>query len=186
MQTLIPVIYKNTTKFKNRGISRGFTFLEILVVITLVLLLMGMSIPQFFALFSKPHEAEFKHLNNVIKTLRNDAVLKSTAYCLIFDLKLQQMFTAEETPTGKCREEHLNSPKILKPHNYSGDLILSLAQPAAKDHTALNSAADLLEVHINNSGFVTPFWLKFSLPDYTKSWTIESRGIMGSLLLLEQ
>ena len=64
---------------------KGFTFLEILVVLTLGILLMGMVVPQFFTLFSKAYESEFKHLSSVLKMLRNDAVLKSTAYCLLFD-----------------------------------------------------------------------------------------------------
>ena len=44
-------------------------------------------------------------------------------------------------------------------------------------------ALNLLEIHINNSGFVTPFFLKFSSRDFSKSWEIETVGIMGKLKL---
>ena len=85
MQISIQAIYKRFS-YRASGVSsqrpKGFTFLEILVVLTLGILLMGMVVPQFFALFSKAHESEFKHLSSVLKILRNDAVLKSTAYCL--------------------------------------------------------------------------------------------------------
>ena len=113
-------------KFKTRDSKtnrlKGFTFLEIMVVLTLVMLLIGMAVPQFFALFSKPHESEFKHLNSVLKILRNDAVLKGTSYCLIFDLKLQQMMSAEESESGKCGNEYMNKPKFLKPHEFPQNL----------------------------------------------------------------
>jgi len=165
---------------------KGFTFLEIMVVLTLVVLLIGMAVPQFFALFSKPHESEFKHLNSVLKILRNDAVLKSTSYCLIFDLKLQKMMSAEENESGKCGNEYMNKPKFLKPHEFPQNLRLHAAQLAEMDYTSLPTTSDLLEVHINSSGFVTPFLLIFSLPDVSKSWKIESKGITGKLELREQ
>jgi type II secretory pathway pseudopilin PulG len=164
----------------------GFTFLEILVVITLVVLLMGMAVPQFFAMFSKAHEVEYKHLKIVLKMLRNDAVLKSASYCLLFDLKNQQMMVSEEDPTGKCSEEFLQEPKLLKTHIFSEELSLREAKPAESNYLSLGATADLLEVHINSSGFVTPFYLLFSLPDSSKSWQIESRGIMGKLELSER
>jgi len=45
----------------------------------------------------------------------------------------------------------------------------------------------LLNINIlNSSGFVTPFFLLFTLPDSTNSWQIESKGIMGKLAMSEQ
>ena len=101
MLTSIRLICRSHSKLKTHNYVMGFTFLEILVVITLVVLLMGMAVPQFFAMFSKAHEVEYKHLQIVLKMLRNDAVLKSASYCLLFDLKKQQMMVSEEEPTGK-------------------------------------------------------------------------------------
>jgi len=186
MKTSIPANYSTHSKLKTRNSVRGFTFLEILVVITLVVLLMGMAVPQFFALFSKAHEVEYKHLKSVLKMLRNDAVLRSTSYCLLFDLKNQQMMVSAEDPTGKCGEEFLKEPKVLKIHAFSEDLSLREAKPAESNYLSSGAAADLLEVHINSSGFVTRFFLLFSLADSSKSWQIESRGIMGKLELSER
>jgi len=186
MQTSIPATCSPHSKFKAHNSVRGFTFLEILVVITLVVLLVGMAVPQFFALFSKAHEVEYKHLKSVLKMLRNDAVLKSTSYCLIFDLKNQQMLVSGEYPTGKCSEEFLQEPKILKAHVFPEDLNLREAKPAESHYLSSGANADFLEVHINSSGFVTPFFLLFSLPDSSKSWQIESSGIMGKLELSER
>jgi len=186
MQTSIQASSSTLSKHKTDNSARGFTFLEILVVITLVVLLMGMAVPQFFALFSKSHEVEYKHLKSVLKMLRNDAVLRSTSYCLLFDLKKQQMMVSAEDPTGKCGEEYLQEPKVLKAHVFPEDLSLREAKPAESNYLSSGAATDLLEVHINSSGFVTPFFLLFSLPDSSKSWLIESRGIMGKLELRER
>ena len=76
-------------KFESRDSKtnwlKGFTFLEIMVVLALAMLLIGMAAPHFFALFSKPHESEFKHLNSVLKILATMQYLKAllTALSLI-------------------------------------------------------------------------------------------------------
>jgi len=189
MQISIQAIYR---RFSHRapGVSfkslKGFTFLEIMVVLTLGILLMGMVVPQFFTLFSKAHESEIKHLRSVLKILRNDAVLKSTAYCLLFDLKAQQMMITGEDELGNCGKEILEKPKVLEPHHFPEDLILSTARLIGDDFASSGTASDLLDVHINSSGFVSPFFLVYSLHDSSKSWIIESKGIMGQLLLREQ
>jgi type II secretory pathway pseudopilin PulG len=163
------------SKLKTHNSVSGFTFLEILVVITLVVLLIGMAVPQFFAIFSKAHEVEYKHLKIVLKMLRNDAVLKSTSYCLLFDLKNQQMMVSAEDPTGKCSEDFLQEPKLLKTHIFPEEFRLLEAKPAESNYLSSGGAADLLVVHINSSGFVTPFFLHFSEPDSSISGTLHFR-----------
>ena len=186
MQTSIPEICSTHSKLKTHNSVRGFTFLEILVVITLFVLLMGMAVPHFFALFSKAHEVEYKHLKSVLKMLRNDAVLKNSSYCLIFDLKNQQMLVSTEDPTGKCSEEFLQEPKVLKAHFFPEDLNLREAKLAESHYLSSGANADFLKIHIKSSGFVTPFFLLFSLPDSSKSWQIESSGLMGKMELSER
>ena len=186
MLTSLRVICRTYLKLKTHDSVRGFTFLEILVVMTLVVLIMGMAVPQFFAMFSKAHEVEYKHLKIVLKMLRNDAVLKSTSYCLLFDLKGQQMMVSVEDPTGKCSEDFLLEPKLLKTHIFPKDLRLREAKPAESNYLNSGTATDLFEVHINSSGFVTPFFLLFSVPDSLKLWQIESKGFMGKLELSER
>ena len=183
MQTLIPKICKTHSEFKTKNSASGFTFLEILVATTLLVLLMGMIVPHFFALFSKAHEVEHKHLKSVIKLLRNDAVLKNTSYCLLFDLKNQQMMVSADNPTGNCSDNFLQEPRMLKTHYFPKDFSLIEARPAGSNYISSHTDNDILEVHINSSGYVTPFFLLFSLPNSSKSWQIESRGILGELEL---
>ncbi len=162
---------------------KGFTFLEILVVLTLVSVLMGMAVPQFLAFFTKPQQSEYQHLSRVIKLLRNDAILRGTSYCLVFDVKQQQIRTTLEEADGKCSEETLLKPKTLKPHDFPEELILQQAVLVEKNKSSINSAIMDLEVHINRSGFVTPFSFQLLDKNSSEIWIIESEGIMGNLEL---
>jgi len=186
MKISVQAIFEKKSKKQSCGSGNGFTFLEILVVLTLALLILGSVIPQFLAFFSKPIEKEFKHINAVLKTLRNDAVLKNTSYCLLFDLKLQQMMSSEELESGECSKEFFEKPNSLKPHKFSEDLILSEAQLADSSNLFSRATNKFLEVHINGSGFVSPFMLLFFLTDVSSSWIIESKGIMGELQIRKQ
>ena len=49
---------------------------------------------------------------------------------------------------------------------------------AEKNYHSLGNDTNFLEVRINNAGFVTPFFLLFSMKDLTKTWKIESKGII--------
>ena len=186
MQISVQAISEKKPKQKFCGSGNGFTFLEILVVLTLALLILGTVLPHFFAFFSKPIKKEFKHINAVLKTLRNDAVLKNTSYCLLFDLKLQQMMSSEELESGECSIDFFEKPNSLDTHQFSENLILREAQLAGSSNFFPSSTNQFLEVHINSSGFVSPFMLLFFLADGSSSWIIESKGIMGELLIREQ
>ena len=186
MQISVPAIFEKTPKQKSCGSRSGFTFLEILVVLSLALIIFGTVLPQFLAFFSKPIEKEFKHINSVLKTLRNDAVLKNNSYCLTFDLKLQQLMTSEEFDSGECSKEFFENPDSLKPHEFPEDLILREAKLVDSSNIGSSSVNEFLEVHINSSGFVSPFIVVFSQADVSNSWIIETKGIMGKLKIREQ
>ena len=162
---------------------KGFTFFEILLVLSLLVVLIGSAIPNFFNLFSKPHESELMYLTSVVKILRNDAILKGNSYCIIFDLIKQEIRTSEEDNFGKCSLDYLKKPKILEPRSFHEDLVLREALLAEKNYSPLGNDTNFLEVRINSAGFVTPFFLLFSMKDLTKTWKIESKGIMGKLKL---
>ena len=183
MKISIQQSFKQIINPKTKSVIKGFTFIEILLVITLFVVLMGYAVPNFLNIFSKPHESEFSHLTSVIKILRNDAILKNNSYCVVFDIKKQKMTTSEEDPLGKCKTEYLTKPKILKPREFQKGLILKEALLSEKNTSSFGNNPNLLEIRINSAGFVTPFLLLFSVKDLSKSWKIESEGIMGKLKL---
>ena len=151
----------------------------------MLIIILGSVTPNFLKLFSQPHEIEFKHINNVIKILRNDAILKNNSFCVIFDLNYQRMMTKKKNIQGECYDDYLKKPKILEPHNFSEELILKEARLAGQNIIFPGDSSDFLNIHINSSGFVTPFFLKFALKDFSKSWEIETIGIMGKLIINE-
>ena len=161
MRTLIQEIFKKIFKIKTKSPVKGFTFLEILLVLTLLFLFLGTTIPNFLNFFSKPHESEFKHIRNILKILRNDAIIKNNSYCIIFNLKTQKIMTSKKDETGKCETEYLYNPKILAPHSISDQINLIEARIAEENYFSVGKNSDLFEVHIDDSGFVKPFSLKF-------------------------
>ena len=77
-----------------------------MVVIALAALLAGYAIPNFTALFTSPQEKEYQHLTKVLRMLRTDALLRSQAYCLSFDLKEQKLMPGLIGPEGCGDEEN--------------------------------------------------------------------------------
>jgi len=94
--------------------------------------------------------------------------------------------TSEEFDSGECSKEFFEKPDSLKPHEFPEDLILREAKLLESRNIGSSSVNEFLEVHINSSGFVSPFMVVFSLADVSNSWTIETRGIMGKLVIREQ
>ena len=185
MRILIQKISDKVLKPGKKYFSKGFSFMEILLVLTILILLIGTILPNFFVFFSKPHESEFKHLSSLIKILRNDAILKSMSYCIKFDIQNQQIINYEKDKSGKCKTEHLTRPKVLKPHVFPEELILRDAKYSEENPKSYGNSNNLLEIYIDSSGFVTPFSVIFSLKDFSKSWIIESESIMGNLQIKE-
>ena len=185
MQISVQQIFNKLNKSNKEIFTKGFTFLETLIVLTLTILIIGYATPNFLRIFSNPHETEFNHITRVLKILRNDAILKHNSYCIIFDLKQQKMLTTNQDKNGECIEEFLTKPKILEPHAFEENLYLQEATLSEKSFFSNENYSENLIIHINSSGFVTPFKLKFSLMDFSKSWQIESVGIMGDLILKE-
>ena len=96
------------------------------------------------------------------------------------------MMISEEVDSGKCSEEFLEKPESLKPREFPEDLILRQVQLAGLSNLVPGAINQFLEVHINSSGFVSPFMLVFSLPDVSRSWIIETKGIMGKLQIRQK
>ena len=164
---------------------KGFSFLELMVVIALAALLAGYAVPNFTALFTSPQEKEYQHLTKVLRMLRTDALLRSQAYCLSFDLKEQKLMPGLIGPEGCGDGENQEEdwPKWLKEHEFLEEFALQDARYSSNTQSQNPSAN--FEVLIDNSGFVTPFLLTFLEADGQRFWEMESVGILGKLELRE-
>jgi len=164
---------------------KGFSFLELMVVIALAALLAGYAVPNFTALFTSPQEKEYQHLTKVLRMLRTDALLRSQAYCLSFDLKEQKLIPGLIGPEGCGDGENQEEdwPRWLKEHEFPEEFALQDARYSS--NTQSQNPSSNFEVLIDNSGFVTPFLLTFLDADGQRFWEMESVGILGKLELRE-
>ncbi len=174
-----------TTSDPIKSVGKGFSFLELMVVIALAALLAGYAVPNFTALFTSPQENEYQHLTKVLRMLRTDAVLRSRAYCLSFDLKEQKLIPGMIGPEGCGDGENQEEdwPKWLMEHQFPEELVLQDARYST--NTPSQNPSSAFEVLIDNSGFVTPFVLTFAERDGLRFWEMESVGILGKLELRE-
>ena len=164
---------------------KGFSFLELMVVIALAALLAGYALPNFSALFTSPQENEYQHLTKVLRILRTDAVLRSRTYCLSFDIKEQLLIPGILQSEG-CEEQENNEeewPKWLLKHRFPEELVLQEARYSSNNTS--QSPSPTFEVLIDNSGFVTPFFLTFKEINGQSFWEMESMGILGKLEMRE-
>lgn len=164
---------------------KGFSFLELMVVIALAALLAGYAIPNFSALFTSPQESEYQHLTKVLRMLRTDAVLRSRTYCLSFDIK-EQLLVPGILHSEGCVDQENNEeewPKWLLKHRFPEELVLQAARYSSNNTSQTPSPT--FEVLIDNSGFVTPFVLTFAETKRQRFWEVESVGILGKLEMRE-
>ncbi|MGK5091436.1 type II secretion system protein [Deltaproteobacteria bacterium TL4] len=166
--------------------GKGFSFIELMVVLVLMSSVMAMTVPRFDGFFEKPQEKEYRNLARVLKLLRNEAILGQTEYYMIFDTKQQRYHIEKALKDGN--RESMDSPKILKPHAFVVEFPLhqvTLAQ-VANQNTASRILQFPVEVSIDSSGFVTPFTLVFTDTETNHFWYINTKNIMGYLELKEE
>ena len=70
---------------EKRNFKSGFTLLELSLVIFLMAVLLGFSLPRFSNLFETTLQKETQKIALIMRDLRNQAVLKGENYKLVFD-----------------------------------------------------------------------------------------------------
>ncbi len=82
--------------------NRGFTLIELIVVISLIGLLAGISAPRFqAAMTSDGIRRTSAKIMGTVAHLKNRAVKERTNYNLIFDVSGNRIWIEEEKPPGK-------------------------------------------------------------------------------------
>ncbi len=166
--------------------NRGFTFIEVMLVLVVFSLVAALAVPEFFAAFEKTNESELRKLVRVINLLRNEAILGNNQYYIVFDLE-EQKYSVEVLRKEGGRAQ-VDTPKLLRPHSFPEEFHLNEIALTNDDITlkqkivGLSSLAqDAVSVSVDSSGFVTPFTLFFTLDE--EIWLIQTKNIMGQLEL---
>jgi prepilin-type N-terminal cleavage/methylation domain-containing protein len=146
------------------SLRQGFTLLEMLVVLVLLALMAGISMPVFQSLLIGPVQREATQLASLIRALRNEAVLTRTDFHLVIDPKARTYWVEQRTDQGFRKKEE---PAMLRPHLLPASFVV-------QDVSVLGTTTSLLDerpipLTVDASGFVDPFLLHFSADgtDYT-------------------
>ena len=179
----MPISIQTTSNIP--GSHDGFSFLELMVVVVMLSGIMAITVPRFESFFEQPHEKEYKNLVRVLKLLRNEAILGQVEYYLIFDLKKQNYHIEKEVKGGS--REPVEQPKILKPYPFHEDFQLYQVDLAHEHQSGGSRILQLpVEIHIDSSGFVTPFTVVFVARETHQFWQLQTKNLMGRLEIKEE
>lgn len=155
----------------------GFTIIELMLVLTLLVLVMTLAVPTFQSVLQDSLDKEVARLGGVIRLARNEAILTRKSFRILFDLKASSYAVEEEDQFGRFLPR--DDPKLFRPYTLPDSIEL-------KNLFVYGSRFDLeydkkVPIVINVSGFVDPFSLQF-LQD-GQPWTIVSKGFMAKMSL---
>lgn len=187
MPTLAPKI--SNGHIPMRRFPKGFSFIEIMLVLIVFGVMATIATPQFFSAFESAEQAEFRNLVRVFKLLRNEAILSHSRYFIVFDLNEQKYHI--EITKKEGGQAIVEEPKILRPHEFPEGFHLEdvsftsdFAEIKRSRESLLQLERKTVPIMIDSSGFVPAFNLLFSKGD-EQFWVIRSKNIMGKLVLEE-
>ena len=170
------------TRISKGNRLRGFSMLELLVVITLLSVVMLMSVPAFTGLLQSSVDKELERLRGVVRLLRNEAILKRREMRLVFDLAENGYLVEERAENGEYypRTDH----KILNPHKLDPLELREVVVYGSRYEEVLDQDMDGDERHripvvIDVSGFVDPF--QIHLVNGDESWTLKVAGLAAKI-----
>lgn len=168
------------TSNSNKGTApAGFTIIELMLVLVLLVVVMSLAIPTFQVLLQDSLEKEVSRLGGVIRLVRNEAILTRTSFRIMFDLKEASYAVEEEDQFGRFLPR--DDPKLFRPHTLPDSIEL-------KDLMVYGSRFDKkydkqVPIMVNVAGFVDPFSLQLFIDG--KPWTIQLKGFSASIKLKE-
>ena len=178
MELILIKILIQTNYKKNNFLRDGFSFIEVVIFISILTLVLGYVTPNFFSLFESQKDKELKHLSKVFKIIRTDAILKNKKFCIKFNVERQYM-RVNSYDSGECKNlKEKSLPKWLKNHSFQEEFFLKDAGNILNNNRTEN---DNFFVIVDNSGFVTPFSLKFYEKDNKKTWIYQTTNLLGNL-----
>ena len=84
--------------------KKGYTFIEITVVVLLIGLMMALTLPRFrYAMLTDNLKTATRRLVGTIKTIRNEAVREQQGFILYFDLESNRFWPESSSMTEEER-----------------------------------------------------------------------------------
>ena len=157
---------------------RGFTLLEMLVVLMVLALIAGFSVPLFQNLIQGQVQRESTRLSRVIRVLRNEAVLTQTDYRLMVDLK-EQSYWVEARSGDKYQPR--TDVQMLRKYVLPASFHLTDLVVMGSTHSK-NSEERPVPIYVDATGFTDPFMLHFTVDNV--DYTFKVAGFRASVDLL--
>jgi len=137
----------------------GFTLLEMLVVLLLMSLIAGFAVPLFQTLLEGQVQREATRLSQLIRVLRNEAVLTETDFHLVFDL--QQPSYWVEARSGETYRPRTDDA-MLRRHTLPGSFSVTDLTVMGSVYTPRDVQRPV-NIAVDPSGFVDPFRLHITV-----------------------
>lgn len=163
--------------FPTASRAKGLTTIELLAALMLLVLFMVVALPSFQSFVQHERDKEMNRLTNLVRALRNDAILNGKIFRIAFDLK-KKTYHVEERE-GPDNYKKANNPKLYTSHTFPPEFALQEAKLLGRTYTPNMQKLVLLE--INSSGFVDPFVLWFTYEE--EAWILEIVGVTGKIKL---
>jgi len=90
-----------------RGANKGFTLLELLVVITIISIVIGLVMPSFFNIGRETLKAEARRLAGIIRYTYDTAVAQKRQYSLLIDIDRDRwkISGGDDVEEGRLRDD---------------------------------------------------------------------------------
>ena len=166
----------------------GFTLLELSVVLFIMAVLLGISLPSFSNFFESDLKKEASHIAGIIDELKLQAVLDGENYKLVFDTNKSELsiYTLYPADHNYLPHSKYGKPISLTPPVEFEKISVDVESAVPSKFGVPKLEFDKIfgqqyEFRIDSSGFVDLFAVK--LKDNKNSLTITVRNIMGDITI---
>lgn len=97
-----------------RSRARGFTLIEILIVLAIIGMVMGLGLPAISRVTYQRLNSTTRQFAGLVKTLRNDAILLNSVHRLAFDFDEGQYWVEQQQQAGALLDDPLSPPPEKK------------------------------------------------------------------------
>jgi prepilin-type N-terminal cleavage/methylation domain-containing protein len=171
--------------------AKGFTLLELSVVLFIMAIILGFSLPSFSNYLESDLEKETQRMAKIITDLRLQAILNNETYKLTFDTKKSNLSVSVLNQTDGTYSPHpkVSKPIVLTPPVEFARITIDVENAVQSKFGVEKLKFDKIfgkqyDFRIDSSGFIDLFAIEFRDTQNTISLTV--RNIMGDISISQE
>jgi len=102
------------TELPRRQQRRGFTLIEILIVLAIIAMVVGLGLPAISRVTAQRLNSTTRQFSGMVKTLRNDAILLNSVHRLAVDFEKGEYWIEQQQQAGALLDDPLTPPPEKK------------------------------------------------------------------------